>query len=126
VAKRRGRPGSSTRQLRDTFDIANLRLSVLTKIDPASLLREIEDRRTYHPERAARPARSLSKPRHRLVTPHQKGRRIPYGVRFDDPVTTFVCVRRNTRRQVLFAKKKTRKGSGARRRRRSWFSDVQC
>lgn len=44
---------------------------------------------------------------------------------FDRPLHVSVCIRRKQRREVLFAKKRTRSGRGGRRRRNKW-SDVSC
>lgn len=44
---------------------------------------------------------------------------------FEDPKRVLICVRRVVRREVLFAKRKTRKGArGAKRR--NYYSDVRC
>lgn len=45
---------------------------------------------------------------------------------FGDPSTVAVCVRRKQRREVLHAYRRTRKGSGAGRRRRNEYSNTKC
>lgn len=107
-------------------------------LSPPKDLRPLSDRRTWHPEGPARPAPSIQKSRHRLVIP--KGTRkhagrspsisrsvsdVPKTVAFDDPKRVLVCIRRKTRKQVLFAKRKTGKGARARRR-RNYYSGVAC
>lgn len=113
------------------------------------LLSRIEDRRTFHPDRV-RPARGLSRRAVRfMVSPPRASIRratarglhpsllqsralrssalsIPSGVSFHAPKTVLVCVRRKTRREVLFATNSTGKGARARRRRQSEFSDIGC
>lgn len=53
---------------------------------------------------------------------HPKIREVPA---FADPRNSNVCLRRKTRRQVLFARKQTRKGAGSAKRYNQW-SNVQC
>lgn len=123
------RSDRSFRDERDTFAISNRRLLLplldLTTITPPDLLRSIEDRRTFYPERATRPASSFSRPRHRLeVSPGYNI--LPFGVRFEEPRKVLVCVRRKQRREVLFAMKRTGKGGGKRRHKRGPYSDVRC
>lgn len=102
----------------------------LTGLDQArALIRSIEDRRLFHPERDYRPALSFGR-RSTLVISSSAGiagrqNVLPARVRFDVPEKVAKCVRRKERREVLFAKRKTRKGAGSRRR-RDWWSDVSC
>lgn len=44
---------------------------------------------------------------------------------FDAPKEVAICVRRKARREVLFAKRRTRKGAGSRRYRNEW-SNINC
>lgn len=104
---------------RDTFDIASPRLSVSSVFAPSSaftrssLLREVEDRRTWHPEGLYRPARSFNVPRHRLIVPATAplSKNVSPAVAFAQPSKVLVCVRRSARREVIFAK--GRAGGGA-------------
>lgn len=102
-----------------------------------SSLREIEDRREYHPERENRPARGFVYPRHRLVVPvvaQQPSRfpdtftpTVPVGVAFKAPRQVAICVRRKQRREVLHAIGKTGRGSRFHRApRRNIYSEVHC
>lgn len=123
------RSDRSDRDERDTPAISNQRLLLplldFTTIPPSDLLRSIEDRRTFYPERATRPASSYSRPRHRLES--APGYNIlPFGVRFEEPRKVLVCVRRKQRREVLFALKRTGRGAGKKRHKRSMYSDVRC
>lgn len=124
--------GRSRGRERDTFDIANLlrpapmSLNTLLRIDPPSDLRTIEDRRTYYPQPHTRAAASFDTPRHRLVASKSPMFRIPIGVSFEEPRKVLICVRRNTRRSVLFALKRTGKGAGKKKHRKSMYSDVRC
>lgn len=92
-----------------------------------SLVRSIEDRRFFHPERDYRPALSFGRRSSVVISSSVAGRHVgvPARVRFDLPERVAKCVRRKERREVMFAKRKTRKGAGSRRR-RDWWSDVSC
>lgn len=89
----------------------------------------VEDRRSYHPLGMFRPARSfggLPSPVVIKKAPKARpGRFLPFGLSFAQPDKVALCVRRKTRREVLFAKGK---GGGGRRRRprKNWFSKVSC
>lgn len=57
-------------------------------------------------------------------TPKRSQRRSPK-LRFDAPAETLVCIRRHTRKEVLFAKKKT--GAGSRSKKRfNAYSKIRC
>lgn len=89
---------------------------------------EVDDRRRHHPLGFFRPAKQLSG---HPVKPNKVGnsRRtstLPHTIKFAAPKSTLICVRREQRKQVLFAKKKTKKGAGSRKRFRNWFSSVSC
>lgn len=100
-------------------------------IRPLSLLQQIEDRRTYHPD-PYRPAALDYSPRHRLEVDSNTNNKqtsasaVPGGVQFQDAKHVMVCVRRKTRKEVMFALNRTGKGSGRGRRKRSMYSDVGC
>lgn len=106
----------------------------------STLLSELEDRRLYYPDRA-RPARGLSKGATVIgISPvPQRSRnkgdrksaakllsRVIDTFKFSSPKSVALCVRRHKRREVLFALKRSGKGSRSRRRRRNEFSDVSC
>lgn len=55
-----------------------------------------------------------------------RGFQVPVGVKFSNPLSVVACVRRKVRRAVMFAKGKTRKGSGSRHRRFNSLSNVRC
>lgn len=98
------------------------------------------DARKWHPE----PVRPVSEPRSasRLTLPRESAvrrsggrsdppertaaRALPSQLTFSQPKQVSICVRRKARREVLFAKAKTRKGAGASRRKRSQWSNIQC
>lgn len=90
----------------------------------------IEDRRSYHPLQKFRPARQWSghpvKP-NVVAKPSRKfSAALPFNTRFAAPARTMICVRRKTRKEVLFATMKTGKGARSRSRRRNYFSEVSC
>lgn len=109
-------------------------------------LREIEDRRRFHADRY-RPARDRNTRKARVAAlsllgsqmhfmdPVSRLRDISYGVksspyfskesgRYSSKV--ILCIRRKTRREVLFAAGKAGGGGIRRSRRRNEFSDVYC
>lgn len=104
---------------------------------PSKALSQIEDRRTYHPEGDFRPAASFSKPRHRLEVPrakhpHRQNFQLAFRsvlnngrIAFKAPEKVLVCVRRQRRKEVLHALKKSGK-TGQRKPRQSYLSSVTC
>lgn len=89
---------------------------------------DVEDRRTYHPLGFFRPALNTYGGRAGpvVVTP-QKSRANPFianSLKFPNP-NVMICVRRKTRREVLFAKKRTGKGARSPKR-KNWFSKIGC
>lgn len=88
-------------------------------INPAELL-PYGDRRLFHPVSKPAPVPAVRSSAKRLVV----GRRA-YNLRFADPHLVGLCARRKIRKQVLFAKRLTRKGAGSSRRRNEW-SSVGC
>lgn len=94
---------------------------------PPAPLRLIEDRRTYHPLGPDRPARQVSgHPSKPLQVKPSKKFRLPPQLGFSDPTRVVVCVRRKTRKEVLFALKKMGAGKRRRRPRRNWLSNIEC
>lgn len=97
-------------------------------------LRQIEDRRTYHPDGPQRSPRSTIST-YRLTVPNYgpppiRSRTpvtdvIPAGVAFERPNEVLVCVRRKRRKEVLHALNKTGRG-GQKSPRRTPFSDIHC
>lgn len=105
---------------------------------PYGRLTAFEDRRLWHPQGAWRPAASFVTPRHRL-TLVDRSRRTPWGgvrlssypsgsnalVAFQKPSQVLICVRRQMRKEVLHALRKTGKlGQGAPRW--SEYSSISC
>jgi len=92
----------------------------LNTLDPRSL----QDRRKYDPTtRTQKPAaRTRSATRYTIPTstPYLSSR---YG--FSRPQDVSICVRRKTRKEVLFAKRKTKAGARSRRHYNRW-SEVKC
>lgn len=87
------------------------------------------DRRFYAPHRHFTAVQVSGHPSHRLVVPPKIRLRLyspPVSVGFHAPHRVAVCVRRKERREVLFAERRTGKGSRASRRRRDRFSDISC
>lgn len=117
-------------------------LLVVRRSSRPSVLRQLEDRRTFHPQGAARPAAGFFVPRHRLVvraparrsvtvtgpglgaSPSQDFFSPPIGVGFQAPRQVAVCIRRKVRKQVMHAKGFA--GGKVRRPRRTEYSGVIC
>lgn len=145
MSKKRKRKESS-RQERD--DLTSLLSQPPLPVRPArftvptlSVLRQIEDRRDYHPSGPKRAARTLlgttakvkrvptilRKGTNRLLKSVQSASGVlgRDKVAFQMPERVVVCVRRKVRREVLFAKRATGKGSRSFKRRNEW-SEVKC
>lgn len=99
-------------------------LSPITTLhDIGTDLTQISDRRRFIPMRLMASPGVVKRSSSRLVAP-QFGP--AYQVGFSKPKDVAVCVRRKTRKQVLFALKKTRAGAGAKKRNRNRWSNVKC
>lgn len=92
----------------------------------------IEDLRRYDPARHVN-ARSLFNRFHRLVVdPNVNLKRsrsrvaLTPRIAFANPERVVTCIKRKTRRQVMFAMRKTGKGAQRRRRHRNWRSNISC
>lgn len=109
---------------------------------PYNRLRLYEDRRYWHPEGLYSPARSFSQSRHRLrhtTQPRPRGARLnkqynpsrlnfgtlSHRIGFRNPDRVLICVRRQQRREVLHARRKTGR-RGQRRPRFNWYSKISC
>lgn len=88
-------------------------------------LRVFEDRRMYGPVSSwpRRVSRAAAVPASVAERPRGWTRQLSFS--FVGPRKVLICVRRKTRREVLFATRRTRRGSASSRRRNSW-SDVRC
>lgn len=100
-----------------------------------SLVRSLDDRRAFHPDDFFRPAASVFGDDARVVerasaapsrSPKVKfSRPAALGFHFNVPERVAVCVRRKSRREVLFAKR--RQGRGARSPKKfNYWSTVRC
>lgn len=126
MSKRKRRKDNSRQ--RDNNNIASTSLLHNTVY---SLLSDIEDARHYSPERV-RPAKGLSKGAARIIAGPSRSLRslsnkvfAPDVFKFNKPHNVAVCVRRQRRKEVLFALKRNGKGSRSRRRRNA-YSDISC
>lgn len=104
---------------------AKLRLPVLSPlpsmVSPQSLL-DLDDRRLYQPDRSTRlPAASRRSAARVVADPHAIHR-----LQFADPQRVVICARRKIRKEVLHALKRTRKGAGAKHRRKNFWSAIKC
>lgn len=116
------------------MSLPSLTRLVLPRLD---LLRDVtsyEDRRTHYPD-LIRPAFALPRAAARLVVKpvnknvqrsKVKATYPGYGVKFAVPERVAMCVRRKRRAEVLHALKRTGKGSGGGRKRRTPYSSISC
>lgn len=108
-------------------EIANRRL--LDDIYLSSLASDVTDGRLFNPDPLAIRQGVLwsdgllkvARPR-RAVAPSLPS---PTVLRFAVPERVGICARRAARREVLFAKRRTRRGAGSRKH-RNYFSEVSC
>lgn len=100
-----------------------LRLPVLQPI-PIQLSVEQADERLYSPLRWPVPLAPGGRPA-RLRTP-SAGPFRRAGIRFEGAARVNTCVKRKTRREILFAKNKTGKGAKARYRKRNAYTGIKC
>lgn len=136
MARRRRRDDQRAQLTRSATALRSLavRLPAVTALPPRLHfdLTPIEDRRQYHPLNVFRPARTVYGSPVGPLKVARPGRetkarfRLPVGIRFDVPAKVAVCVRRKRRKEVLHALKKVGKGSGGGKRRRNFWSGVQC
>lgn len=140
--------GRRHRKTRDTTDIAKRSLrfedDVLTPYDKERQLdffdrledlRTYEDRREFNPDGQFRNARSFNDWWHRLITapapaPARFSTRTfkigpPAKIGFQDPEKVLTCVRRQIRKEVMFAKRRTGR-RGQKKPNWTWRSHVTC
>jgi len=79
----------------------------------------VDDRRRFHPLGDLRPPGALRKSARKLVGFKD------FRLRFAVPELVVPCIKRKIRREVIFAKKLRKKGSGGSRRRNIW-SEIKC
>lgn len=92
---------------------------------------DIQDNRRSHPLEYFRPNLTTWGGLSEGVTPKKQTKfkrpvGMPSGLQFKQADDLLVCVRRKRRKEVLFATKKTGKGSRSRKRRRNRNSDISC
>lgn len=123
-------------------------------VTPKPVLKKIEDRRTFHPEKANRPALDIwgKKAAVKLINkarPTANALNLPKQVRqkrqaiinrfgekfhsqtkairaFAVPTETIICIRRKVRKQVLAAKKKIGLGGRQKHPKLNWTSKIAC
>lgn len=124
---------SSRQADRDHYSISSLLAPPSVPSSPIPLSYPIEDRRQYYPEPDFGPALSFgsipaevtSRPIRRSQKATLRSYLSPEVQAFKLPRGVAICIRRKQRREVLFAKKRTRSGRG-RSKRRNLFSGVSC
>lgn len=133
--RRRANPDSFANHRLPTFHATPVPYS-------SPFLRQIEDRRFFHPEGFRAPAQTIRSRRSRSLVVSQPSRRalqsatrstmrswlpgtLPSGIRFQAPEDVVICVRRSIRREVLHAFRKTGR-RGQRKPRFSFHSKIKC
>lgn len=138
---------------RDTSDVASpaARPSVPPPVNQPldRPYQEIEDRRTFHPSGPNRPARRKTGAPARLqlrdpinASQRNKAKRFwdrllregrrstslqtKAKIGFNEPERVLTCVRRQRRKEVMHALRKTKRGAGSKRRRYTWRSQLSC
>lgn len=135
MARRSSRKRKKRMQTRDvnTISIQNSWMRSAKKYRYTNL-KNIEDRRTFHPDGLQRPARSFNRSLHRLTIPkfkkvfnrNTRTYKMPSAhIMFENPKKVLTCVRRKIRKEVLFAKRKTGR-SGQKRPRWTEYSKIRC
>lgn len=117
---------------RDHFTISSQRLlaeivkrdaiwrTLEKSIQPPTLLNQ-NDLRRYRPDRSVQPPQYTNKNATRI-----KQGRFPRTLKFAAPPRVAICVRRKQRKEVLFAKRLTRAGAGAKNRNFNFWSRISC
>lgn len=83
---------------------------------------ESGDRRMWQPDRSTRPPHTPRPGASRVKANNYKALS---ALKFADPRFVGICVRRKIRREVIFALKRNRKGSGGKKHRNFW-STISC
>lgn len=121
---------SSDQLLRNFLKKPSLPVPSLHLDPPKFNLNQISDNRRFHPEPHIKPVGSLKRSATQLVVPPAKKTAprasLPHQVAFKAPAHVVVCVRRKQRKEVLFAKKLTGRGSRARKHHRNTWSGIKC
>lgn len=129
MSRRRRRSETLPDPIPDAFSSPHRTLTPVVRISARPVdLREIEDRRTYSPQ-PFRAAKVFSGAVHQPVVVKKTTKfkpQLPFGLTFNAPKDTLICVRRKIRKEVLFAKNKT--GAGKRRRKphKNFYSKIGC
>lgn len=126
--KRRGQRDASSPSLAEL--LAPVPSPLVIRLVTSPRLGEVEDGRRFTPEHRS-PAKVDGTRFGGLKVADAVRGRVPGAVRlsqlaFKHGESVVRCVRRKDRREVIFAKKLNRKGAGASRRRRDFWSNVKC
>lgn len=101
-------------------------LRVFTPLRP--IVRALEDRREFHPLGRNRTARAIKRSDTQLVIRDPIGglkfNRLAFKVGFKVPKRVAICVRRQERKEIMFASGAA--GGKVRKPKRTTFSDVRC
>lgn len=109
-----------------------VRLAVVSapRLSPQTL-RELQDLRRFDPTASTRPASSVRRDQARLTQPVRRAKKPTKPAplwsqpQFAVPKKVAICVRRQTRKEVLHAKKVAGK-SGLKKPRRNMWSKIRC
>lgn len=132
---RRRREVITVRSAMPSPSLTSLLRTFPTLDGPRHLSRDVEDRRRYHPLADYAPPLTFRgvpakvQVKQKFSRPHKMAGfstpSVPKRVAFTAPKKVLVCVRREQRKEVLFALRRTKKGSGSKKF-RTPFSEVSC
>jgi len=127
MARRRGKKTSTAIAARQRDTSRNLYIASKPLSPPKHPLLGVailQDRRVHTP--GPKTIRRTDDTPARLQVKSTRFKNIPYKLAFQKPKGVTLCVRRQRRRETLFALKRTGKGSRAPHRRRNEWSSVKC
>lgn len=128
MGRRKDKDKERTRDI--STPIASPLRSLLIQKAVYTALQALEDRRRYYPAPHIEPARATRRSATQLVPnrPVVRKKDVPQSVQFNTPKSVALCVRRHTRKEVLFAKRYAGRGGRKRFRRAKWnaYSHVRC
>lgn len=96
-------------------------VSITQNYQPTEVLTYGLDRREFLPNRRSVPPTAVRSGASRVVVSKSLS-----NLRFKEPKLVALCVRRKSRREVIFALRKNFKGAKVRNRRRNFWSSISC
>lgn len=117
---------SLTSLLRPARMVSPIRLTY-SRVDPVTLdvsLGDVEDNRRFHPDGPRRPQQRATG---QVATLRRTYASLTHQIGFSNPNNVIRCIRRKTRKEVLFAfNKQRKKGQSGGRYKRNYWSKIKC